>query len=237
MMDRRAFLGRTTAAAAAAWTVPAVLSMDPVAAAAGSCSTTTVYEFSSGLEGWTVDNSFGSGTTGFWKHNNQASRDGGSLHYGNGTSGNFRTGNSRNSGRVYSPELEIPSSGPNTVRFTVWREVEVEDPGYDRLRLRILGSPNQTLYQVSSIGDTSGFETYTIAIPSTYNGDTVRFQFDFDTIDGNYNDYEGVYIGRFEASACPPVAAAAFGAQSARSAQSVTTVDDDPEDEPAPPRR
>ena len=235
-MGRRAFLGRTAAAGAAAWAVPTVISMDPVAAAVGSCSGVSVCEFTGGLEGWTIDNSWGSGTTGLWKHNSEASRDGGSLHYGRGTSGNFETGNSRNSGRVYSPEFEIPSTGTNTVKFTVWREVEVEDPGYDRLRLRILGSPNRTLYQVSSIGDTSGFESHTITIPNRYNGDTVRFQFDFDTRDGNYNDYEGIYIGRFEVTACPPPGAAGFSALSARSAAFGAPIEDDDDDEPVPSR-
>ncbi|MEZ5245934.1 MAG: hypothetical protein R2707_12620 [Acidimicrobiales bacterium] len=206
-MGRRTFLGRTALAGAAVWAAPTVISMDPVAAAVGSCSGVSVCEFSSGLEGWTIDNSWGSGVNGLWNHNTEASRDGGSLHYGRGTNGNFRTGNNRNSGRVLSPEFEIPSTGPNTVKFTVWREVEKQDPGYDRLRLLILGSSTNTLYQVSSIGDTSGFESYTITIPSSFNGQTVRFQFDFDTRDGLYNDHEGIYVGRFEVTACPPAGA------------------------------
>ena len=109
---------------------------------------------------------------------------------------------------MLSPEFDLPtpSSGFNSVTFTVWREVEVQDPGYDRFRLRLLGSPNRTLYSVASIGNTSGFETHTVTIPSSYDGDTVRFQFDFDTRDGLYNDHEGVYVGRFQVTACPGVA-------------------------------
>ncbi len=238
-MGRRAFLGRTAAVGAAAWTVPSVISMDPVAAAVGSCSGVSVCEFTSGLEGWTIDNSWGSGVNGLWNHNTEASRDGGSLHYGRGTSGNFQTGNSRNSGRVLSPDFEIPGTGPNTVKFTVWREVEVQDPGYDRFRLRILGSPNRTLYEVSSIGDTSGFEAYTITIPSSYNGQTVQFQFDFDTRDGLYNDHEGIYVGRFEVTACPPAGAGAavgFAPAGFSSFSLSTTGADDGDDDPVPAR-
>ena len=216
-MGRRSFLGRTAVAGAAAWAAPTVISMDPVAAAVGSCSGVSVCEFSSGLEGWTIDNSWGSGVDGLWNHNSEASRDGGSLHYGRGTNGNFRTGNNRNSGRVLSPDFEMPSTGPNTVKFTVWREVERQDPGYDRFRLLILGSSTTTLYQVSSIGDTNGFESYTITIPSSFNGQTVQFQFDFDTRDGLYNDHEGIYVGRFEVTACPPAGAGAGAAFSQRS--------------------
>ena len=239
-MGRRAFLGRTAAVGAAAWAAPVVISLDPVAAAVGSCSGVTVCEFSSGLEGWTIDNSWGSGVNGLWRHNSEASRDGGSLHYGRGTTGNFRTSNNRNSGRVLSPAFELPGTGPNTVRFSVWREVEVQDPGFDRFRLLILGSSTSTLYQVSSIGDTSGFESYTITIPSSFNGQTVQFQFDFDTIDGLYNNHEGIYVGRFEVTACPPAGAGAgaalapssFSRGSSPAFSSSTEAGDDP-----PPRR
>ena len=214
-MGRRAFVARSAAAGVAAWAVPTVLAMDPVAAATGSCNGLSVCEFTTGLEGWTIDNSWGSGTTGLWGHNSEASRDGGSLHYGRGTNRNYRTGNNRNSGAVQSPQFEIPAAGPNTVTFSVWREVEQQDPGYDRFRLLILGTTTQVLYQVSSIGNTVGFETYTITVPSTYNGQTVRFQFDFDTRDGQYNRHEGIYVGRFQVTACQPAGAAGFSAMAA----------------------
>jgi hypothetical protein len=161
------------------------------------------------------------------------------LHYGRGTSGRDVTGSSRNTGRVYSPEFEIPNTGANTVRFSVWREVEVQDPGYDRFRLLILGASSQTLYSVSSIGNTTGFENYTISIPAGFNGQTVRFQFDFDTRDGLYNDQEGVYIGRFEVTACPPAGAGAAPglapAQARSSAQGEAPNEDDG-DAPPPAR-
>ncbi len=206
-MGRRAFLGRSAMVGVAAWAVPSVVSMDPVAAAVGSCVTgMTVYEFTSGLEGWTIQNNDGPGSHGHWKHNSEGSRDGGSLHYGRGTGGNYRTGNSRHSGRVYSPQIEIPSSATNTAKFTVWREVEPRS-GYDVLRLRIIGSSTQILYEVYSGTNTSGFEAQTITIPSSFNGQTVRFQFDFDTVDKSFNDYEGVYVGRFEVTGCPPAGA------------------------------
>ncbi|MEM7143434.1 MAG: hypothetical protein AAF548_20635 [Actinomycetota bacterium] len=239
-MGRRSFLGRTAAAGVATWAVPTVISTDPVAAATGSCSGVSVCEFTTGLEGWTIDNAWGSGVNGLWNHNTEASRDGGSLHYGRGTSGNYQTGNSRNTGRVLSPDFEIPSTGSPEVRFTVWREVEVQDPGYDRFRLRIIGSSTQTLYQVASIGNTTGFESLSFTIPAGFLGQTVQFQFDFDTRDGLFNDHEGVYVGRFEVDACQPAGAggasiAAFATQSFRSAPAPAAAAE--VDEPPPPRR
>jgi len=237
-MGRRAFLGRSAVAGAAVWAVPSVISMDPVAAAVGSCSGVTVCEFNTGLEGWTIDNSWGDGVNGLWNHNTEASRDGGSLHYGRGTSGNYQTGSNRNSGRVYSPEFELSSTGPNTVKFTVWREVETQDPGYDRLRLRLIGPPNSVVYSVASIGNTNGFESHTITLPNGARGRTVRFQFDFDTRDGLYNDHEGIYIGRFEVNACPPPGGGAAPglAPSSRVATAAGFVEEEEIDDPIPPR-
>ena len=159
-MGRRTFLGRTAAAGAAVWAVPTVISMDPVSAAVGSCSGISVCEFTNGLEGWTIDNEWGDGVAGLWNHNTEATRDGGSLHYGRGTAGTYQTGSSRNSGRVYSPEFEMSSTSPNTIKFTVWRQVEGEKKGNDRLSLRILGPPNSLLYSVASTGDTNGLELH-----------------------------------------------------------------------------
>jgi hypothetical protein len=204
-MGRRAFLGRTVAVGAAIWSAPTVISMDPVAAAVGSCSGTSVHEFTTGLDGWTIDNEWGGGVTGLWNHNTEATRDGGSLHYGRGTAGTYQTGASRNSGRVYSPAFEMGSTGPHTIKFTVWRQVEAAKKGNDRLSLRILGPPNAMLYSVASTGDTSGFESHTITLPNSVRGRTLQFQFEFDTRDGNNNGYEGIYIGRFEINACPTV--------------------------------
>jgi hypothetical protein len=185
--------------------------MDPVAAAVGSCSGLSVTEFATGLEGWTIDNAWGNGADGLWTHNNEVSRDSGSLHYGRGTGGNYQTGNTRNSGRVYSPEYEIPSTGPNTLKFSVWRQVESESPGSDRLRLRTIGPSNGVLYSESSVGNTNGFESQTITLSNSLRGRTVRFQFEFDTMDGLYNNYEGIYIGRFEITACPPAGGGSSG--------------------------
>jgi hypothetical protein len=92
------------------------------------------------------------------------------------------------------------------------------------------------LYSAASIGNTSGFETETWPIPASFNDQVVTFQFDFDTRDGLYNRQEGVYISRFEVTACPPVVAAAPAMLSLRSASLRAEVDVEQLESP-PPRR
>lgn len=206
-MGRRNFLGRTVAASAAMWAAPTVLSSPPVAAAAGSCSSISVFEFTGGLEGWKRFNNWPQGADGLWGHNSEESRDGGSLHYGRGTSGDYVTAG-RNSGRVRSPQFDIPVTGSNRITFTVFREVDnraTED--FDVLTLSTQGGgPSEVLWSAGSDGGTGGvFESHTVPIPTKFNGSSMRFQFAFDTVDDLSNNHEGIYIGRFEVSACPSV--------------------------------
>ena len=179
--------------------------MEPVAAATGSCPGIAVHEFGSGLEDWTIFNSSGGGGPGLWRHNSDPNRDGGSLHYGRGVTGNYVTGG-RNSGRVRSPNYRIPSTGLHSIRFTVFRDVENRPPGnHDLLQLTTQqGGPSEVLWAAGSDGGTGGvFERHTVTIPSHLNGKNVRFRFEFDTVDGLNNGGEGIYIGRFEITACP----------------------------------
>ena len=221
----------------AVWAAPAVFTSDRLAAATGSCiSSTSTCEFSTGLEGWTIDNTFGPGVNGLWNHSTD--RDSGALHYGRGIGGNYRTGNNRNSGAVTSGSFDLPSTGPLTVTFTVFRDVETwTNNNYDVLRFSILGSvSNQTLWSAGSDGGTGGvFQTINVAIPAAFLGDTVQFRFDFDTVDGLFNNFEGIYIGRIVVPACPtpPAAAAAFSASSLSSSMSRV---DSPADNPSPKR-
>ena len=79
------------------------------------------------------------------------------------------------------------------------------------------------------------FQTINVAIPAAFLGDTVQFRFDFDTVDGLFNNFEGIYIGRIVVPACPtpPAAAAAFSASSLSSSMSRV---DFPADNPSPKR-
>jgi len=204
---------RTALVGAAAWAVPSIISTDPVAAAAGSCvAGGSTFDFATGLQGWTIDNAFGPGQTGLW--NASLDRGGGALHYGRGMGGNYRTGNKSNSGAVTSPSFVIPATGVTTVVFDVFRDVENwYDSSYDVLRFSVVGASNAVLWQAGSDGGTGGvFQTITVTVPTSFNSSTVSFRFDFDTRDGIYNTFEGIYVSRFHVGACSaPAAPAAFG--------------------------
>ncbi|MEM9466585.1 MAG: hypothetical protein AAGA90_14525 [Actinomycetota bacterium] len=191
---RRDLLKKGAVTTGVIWSAPAILSFDPVAAAAGSTLGAYTYCFDDGTtEGWTIDNTAGAGN-GLWNVDNGRSVSPSfSLHYGNGVGGTFETGG-RNAGTVTSPSVTIPAVGPVDLEFEVWREVEVFASGtWDEFSVSILPT-GDVLYARSRDGGTSGvFESVSIDL-SAYAGDTVQIVLAFDTGDGAFNDFEGIYV-------------------------------------------
>ncbi len=195
LRGRRDLLKKGALTTGVIWSAPAILSLDPVAAAAGSTPNSYTYCFDDGTtEGWTIDNTAGAGN-GLWNVNNGRSVSPSfSLHYGTGVGGTYQTGNSRNAGTVTSPSVTIPTVGAVLLEFEVWRNVEVYGSGtWDEFSVSILPS-GDTLYARSRDGGTGGaFESVSIDL-AAYAGDTVQIVLAFDTGDGAFNNFEGIYL-------------------------------------------
>ena len=215
LRGRRDLVKRGAVATGAIWAAPAILSFDPVAAAAGSTPNSYTYCFDDGTtEGWTIDNTAGAGN-GLWQVNSGRSVSPSfSLHYGNGVGGTYQTGNSRNAGTVTSPSVTIPAVGPVILEFEVRREVETYPSGtWDEFSVSILPS-GDTLYSRSRDGGTGGvFENVTIDL-AAYAGDTVQIVLAFDTRDGAFNNFEGIWVDNITVpgASAPLGALGAFGA-------------------------
>lgn len=182
-------------ATGAIWAAPAIVSFDPVAAAAGSTPNSYTYCFDDGTtEGWTIDNTAGAGG-GLWNVNSGRSVSPSfSLHYGNGVGGTYQTGNARNAGTVTSPSVTIPPVGPVLLEMEVRRTVETYPSGtWDEFSVSILPS-GDTLYARSRDGGTGGvFESISIDL-AAYAGSTVQIVLAFDTGDGAFNNFEGIWV-------------------------------------------
>lgn len=188
--SRRALLKKGAAVAGVAWTAPVVLSWtDPVAAAVGSGGGFYTYCFDDAgdPEGWTMN--------GLWNISSSRSLSPSfSLHYGRGTGSNYATGNNRNFGSATSPSFVVPTTGSTLVEFDVWREVESYPSGnWDQLQLSILPS-GTTLYSVARDGGTGGLWEHITVDIGGFAGTTAQLVFTFDTFDGNFNNFEGIYI-------------------------------------------
>ena len=188
--SRRAVLKKSAIFAGIAWTTPVISTLtQPVAAATGSGGGFYTYCFDDAgdPEGWTM--------TGLWNVTSDRSLSPSfSLHYGKGVGRNYRTGGGSNSGSATSPSFVVPTTGSRLLEFDVWREVENFASGtWDEFTVSILPT-GAVLYAVSRDGGTAGaWEHITINLAG-YAGSTVQLVLGFDTKDGNYNNFEGIYV-------------------------------------------
>ncbi len=102
---------------------------------------------------------------------------------------------SREHATVTSGPITLPNAPALNLDFALWLQTE-EDPNYDNLRVQIVVDGTvDTLWNSASINGTTNNKWRFIHIDiGAYAGDTVRLRFDFDTVDGSSNDFEGAYI-------------------------------------------
>jgi uncharacterized repeat protein (TIGR01451 family) len=165
--------------------------------------------FESGLQGFTVTNTFGIGN-GLWhlstgRGNQTGHSPTSSIYYGQGEGpsggGNYNTGLA-NEGIIVSPLIDLTGvNGPLTFSFncliqsepgTAWDHATVEVSTNNFASFVVLASNNQggTVFGTDSLGNwitvTNDF--------SSFAGRQVRFRFHFNTIDAGANNFEGWYV-------------------------------------------
>jgi uncharacterized repeat protein (TIGR01451 family) len=164
--------------------------------------------FEGGLDGFTLDNSFGSGL-GLWHRSlGRGSQPGhspsNSLYYGTNETaaggGNYNTGN--NEGAALSPLIGLAGLNPPlTLSFNYLLQTE-GDPLFD-LALVELSTNNGTSYVLlANANDPTGpltnntgglWRTATLDL-TPYAGQEIRLRFRFDTGDAAFNTFEGWYL-------------------------------------------
>jgi hypothetical protein len=171
-------------------------------------------DFESGLQGFTIDNTYGS-ANGLWHLSTGRAQDAGhspihSLYYGhNETStggGNYDTGVS--GGVVMSPTISLPSAAPITLSFNYLLNVE-SLTGYDVAYVEVTtnnGASYVTLASKNMFGGltspTAGWVSNTVDL-TAFAGTTLNLRFRFDTIDGIANATEGWYLDDITITAPP----------------------------------
>jgi len=196
---RRRILAAGAAATTGAWVAPSITRLDRVEAAQPSC----LHNFDVSLSGWTIDNTFGTPKNGFWTTGTARTFSSpNSLHWGrNGGANGYSRGTNATSGAATSPSVTMPALGSLPVTFRIWRQVEHQRSNFDVLTLVVIGTTTTQLWQVASIASATpmvgSWTLVSVTVPAAYNGQSVRFRFDFTTVDGANNNFEGVYIDDF----------------------------------------
>ena len=161
-------------------------------------------DFEDGLDGFTVDNAYGSGD-GLWHVSAGRGDDGGhspsqSVYYGQGEGpsggGSYETG-SANGGAILTPSISLPDTYDLTLSFNMLSEtegsrtwdnygVDVNDgSGFKKC----LSSANPSLPT-----GTGGAWTNVTGDLGLFRGSNVTLRFTFETFDDYLNGYEGWYV-------------------------------------------
>jgi murein DD-endopeptidase MepM/ murein hydrolase activator NlpD len=154
------------------------------------------FDMEDGAPGWSA--------SGLWKLSQDPNRSFSPTsrwHYGSynaGVLGSYSIGKSH-SGSLTSPPISLPDPGtPYLLRF--WYRYQTEGPGvhWDR-RLVQISRNNGPFLDVLQLTDDPGDVWLNASLDLTsYAGSTIRVRFHFETLDADYNEFEGWFIDDFE---------------------------------------
>jgi hypothetical protein len=152
------------------------------------------YTFDTGtMEGWTVESALGL----TWQpDDHRAASPPYSMYFGDPTKTppDYDTGE-QVGGVLVSPPFVLPQSGTATLNFDLFLSVEA-DGGFDLFTVEIDGAGEPSFVwskaQLTSL-PTVGFVSVSIDL-TKFMGQTVSVRFLFDTIDANFNTFEGAYV-------------------------------------------
>ena len=115
-------------------------------------------------------------------------------YYGQEATGNYDTG-ARNAGNLVSPAISLVGvSAPVTLSFNYFLQTENDaSEGYDVALVQVSTNAGSSWITLGGLIDEASFVTASADI-SYCTGKTVIVQFNFDTGDGYFNDYEGWYV-------------------------------------------
>lgn len=119
--------------------------------------------------------------------------------YGQESSGNYDTvsdgAHTRNHGYLTSREISLVGVTNPALSFMMSSQVEPYDPeNYDKMRVQLSEDKGITWVDLLELPDTNMIWDLEEIDLSQYTGEIIKIRFSFSTLDGLYNDYEGLYI-------------------------------------------
>lgn len=151
----------------------------------------TIYNFESGLMGWTATNS--DAKVGWIASSRRPATGSQSLYYGDPAVGSFSTGATANKGTVLSPSIALSAGKKAGVRLWLYGDIEKGTFG-DLITISVVESGKTTSLwtKPSTFVQKTWFEVSLDL--SSYAGKTIQLKIEFDTLDGFVNDGEGLFV-------------------------------------------
>lgn len=143
-------------------------------------------DFESSGSGWSA--------AGLWhKTTRRSSSPVNSFWYGNETSGNYRTKNTRNFGYLTSQPISLAGAVAPQLAFMSWYRTE-SGTAYDKKIVQVSGNGGINWSGVKQISDARSVWNSELINLTAYVNKTIIIRFYFDTVDGYSNSYEGWYV-------------------------------------------
>ncbi len=121
--------------------------------------------------------------------------------YGQNATGDYDTGD-ENNGALISPVIQFGTN--SSLSFSSWEQTENGNNGMDLRRVLITYNQGATWDQIyESTDNSSAYRMVSIDV-SAYAGFPVQFKLEFDTVDEQYNDYQGWFIDNIQIAAPIP---------------------------------
>ena len=120
------------------------------------------------------------------------------LYYGNPASLTYDTGDAPNHGSASGPVMVLPPGVKVTLTYWLFMQVETL-LAVDQLTVRVLLVKNGVVAKTPIVWTKGKQPVYGGWMPvyvdlSAFSGEMIRLSFEFNTVDANFNDYEGIYL-------------------------------------------
>ena len=121
----------------------------------------------------------------------------GALYYGHPTNKSYACGDFGHQGTAQSPEFTVPTDFGTEVEFDIWMDVEAAG-GFDEVWVEVVsGTQVTTVFDKTGLLPTLEWNHRVLSL-AAWKGKTIQLRFRFDSIDGLFNDGEGVYVDNFK---------------------------------------
>lgn len=113
------------------------------------------------------------------------------MWYGSNNTGDYETG-AANAGSLVSPSILVAE--PYVISFQSWEATEGTGLGFDTRKVYISLDDGETWQLLFSSSNNDGAWHQVVIDLQQFAGLVIRLKFEFDTVDDNFNDFQGWFI-------------------------------------------
>lgn len=156
------------------------------------------FDTAASISDWTL---VGTDNPVIWQHTSVTpvpGADGGLLYFGDIDKFNYVGDGNRVTGTATTPAIKLQPGVPSLLKFRVWLDAETTTT-FDKLEVRVKGTKTVVLWDKSQLSASEYKKWVDVSVPidAEFGGQSVTFEFKFDSVDGAGNNQLGAFIDNF----------------------------------------